>query len=245
MFRKTITAFLIGFAVVAPVRAQTFQTQAGIAYYAPLIGNFSTMGGDLLGMLVTGRFADGQSFAGNWANLGGGVSGVSFARFTLTMNTASNSWDTPFRLTVFGSSNTLSALELSGASGPVIFDRTFGGVGGTVNSNSGRDLLYVGGDSWNSLVTYANAVQMVGTSSPVGDVFETVRIEFRTGVQGSAGGRSVQFYQDVDNIVTGGLILPVPEPSTFLLTAAGLGAAMLLSVRRRRVAFAQTGGAAR
>jgi hypothetical protein len=234
-FRNILAVSALGLAVVAPVGAQTLQNQAGTAYFAPNIGNFSTLGNNMFGMLVTGQFSDGQSFSGQWADLGGGVTGVSFGRFRLTLGATSNTFNIPFTLTVFGNTNFLQNLTLSGATGPVIFDRTFGGAAGTVNSNSGTDFQFVGADSWNTLVTYRNAVQMVGSAAPVGDVFETVNINFRTGggLQGSNAGRSVQFYQDVDNVITGGLILPVPEPNALLLTAAGAGVT-LVGARRRK-----------
>jgi hypothetical protein len=235
-FSKNLAVAILGFAVVAPARAQTLQNQAGTAYYAPSIGNFQTLGNQVYGMLVTGRFSDGQSFSAQWADLGGGVTGVNFAgRFRMTIGATTDTRFNPFTLTVYGNTNFLNTLTLSGATGPVIFDRTFGGVNGTTNSNSGRDFGFVGADSWNTLITYRNAVQLVGTTAPVGDVFETVSINFRTGggVQGSNAGRSLQFYQDVDNVITGGLILPVPEPNALLLTAAGAGAT-LVGVRRRK-----------
>jgi hypothetical protein len=233
--RSTLTVAAFSLAVAAPVGAQTLQNQAGTAYFAPTIGNFQTFGTQVLGMLVTGQFSDGQSFSAQWADLGGGVTGVNFAgRFRMTIGATTDTRFNPFTLTVFGNANYLSTLTLSGATGPVIFDRTFGGVNGTTNSNSGRDFAFVGTDSWNTLVTYSNAVQLVGTNAPVGDVFETVSVNFRTGggVRGSNAGRSLQFYQDVDNVITGGLILPVPEPDAFLLTAAGAGV-MMVGVRRR------------
>jgi hypothetical protein len=235
--RKIFVAAALGFAVVAPAGAQTLQNQAGTAYFAPSIGLFATLGNNLFGMLVTGQFSDGQSFSGQWGDLGGGVTGVTFAgRFQLTLGGTSNTFSSPFTLTVYGSANRLSNLTLSGATGPVIFDRTFGGAVGTTNSATGRDFSFVGTDSWNTLITYSNAVQLVGTAAPVGDVFESVNINFRTGggFQGSNAGRSVQFYQDVDNVITGGTILPVPEPNALLLTATGAGA-MLVTMRRRKL----------
>lgn len=231
---------LLAAAVVlaAPVGAQTLQTTAGTPFYAPAIGNFSTLGNNLFGMLVTGRFSDGQVFSANWADLGGGLTGVNFGgRFSMTLGATSNTWDSPFTLTVFGTSNTLRSLTLNGAPGPVIFDRTFGGTVGTAQSASGRDFAYVGTtDLWNTLITYTNAVRMVGTTAAVGDIYETMQIEFRNALTGTATGRQVAFTQDLDNIITGGLLLPVPEPSAMLLTVAGLSMLGLVVRRRQLIA---------
>ena len=235
-FRKSVQLTVAALSLAAPLRAQTLQNQAGQAYYAPSIGVYSTLGSDLFGMMVTGRFSDGQSFTANWGSLGGGLTGVSFAgRYSLTIGATTNTWGNPFSLTVFGTGNTLTSLILSGASGPVIFDRTFGGAGGTAGSNSGSDYAYSGADPYNTLVTYKNAVQLVGSNAPIGDVFETLQIDFRTAYVGTNAGRRLDFFQDVDNVITGGFILPVPEPDSMLLTAAGLSFGFIF-VRRRRLA---------
>ena len=126
---KSVTLAAAALFVTVPLHAQTLTTNTGTAYYAPSIGNFATLGNNLFGMLVTGRFSDGQTFSANWADLGGGVTGVNFAgRFSMTIGATTNTFGNPFSLTVFGAGNTLQLLTLSGAPGPVIFDRTFGGV---------------------------------------------------------------------------------------------------------------------
>ena len=234
--RKSVQLTIAALTLAAPLHAQTLQNVSGTAYYAPSIGNFSTLGNNLFGMLVTGRFSDGQVFSGNWADLGGGQTGVQFAgRFSMTLGATTNTFGNPFSLTVFGSGNTLQSLTLSGASGPVIFDRTFGGVEGTVTSMNGSDLAYYQTDSWNTLVTYQNTVQLVGSTGPIGDLWETIILDFRLGLTGSNAGRTIRFSQDVDNVITSGLLLPVPEPDALLLTAAGLSMGMVL-IRRRRLA---------
>jgi hypothetical protein len=224
----------------APLSAQTVQNVNGTPFYAPSIGNFSTLGSNLLGMLVTGRFSDGQVFSANWATLGGGLTGVQFAgRYSLTIGANTNTFGNPFSLTVFGTGNTLQTLTLSGASGPVVFDRTFGGVEGTPTSATGSDLTYYQTDTWNTLVTYRNSVRLVGSAGPVGDLWETVILNFQSGLTGSNAGRLVRFSQDVDNVIDNGLLLPVPEPGALLLTAAGLSLCLLTNVRRRRLAHAR------
>lgn len=233
---KSVRLALAMFAVAAPASAQTLQTVVGTPYYAPAIGNYSTLGSDLLGMLVSGRFSDGQTFSSNWGTIGGGLSGVDFAgRFRLAIGSTTNTWGNPFTLTIFGAANTMQSLTLSGASGPVIFDRTFGGAIGTVESQRGSDFAFSGmSDSWNTLVTYQNAVQMVGSNVAVGDIYETMVIEFRNGLTGTNAGRNVRFTQDFDNVITGGLLMPVPEPDARLLSAAGLTLGLLV-IRRRKL----------
>jgi hypothetical protein len=238
---KSVRLAVALLAVAAPAGAQTLQTAAGTAYYAPSIGNYSTLGSDLLGLLVSGRFSDNQTFSANWGSLGGGMSGVDFAgRFRLSIGSTTNTWGNPFTLTIFGTANTMQSLTLSGASGPVIFDRTFGGSTGTVQSQLGSDFAFSGmSDTWNTLVTYQNAVQMVGSNVAVGDIYETMVIEFRNGLTGTNAGRNVRFTQDFDNVITGGLLMPVPEPDARLLSAAGLTLGLLV-IRRKKLAALRT-----
>ncbi|MBC7842313.1 MAG: PEP-CTERM sorting domain-containing protein [Gemmatimonadaceae bacterium] len=234
--RKSIGAAIAALGVTAPMQAQTIQSAAGTAYYAPSIGNFSTLGNNLFGMLVTGRFSDGQVYSANWGALSGAQTGVSFAgRFSLTLGANTNTFGNPFSLTVFGAGNTLQSLTLSGASGPVVFDRSFGGAQGTVTSATGTDLAYYQSDNWTTLATYRNAVQLVGSSGPVGDLWETLILDFRTGLNGTNAGRLIRFSQDVDNVIDNGLLMPVPEPEMLLLTAVGLSMTFLVVRRRRRV----------
>lgn len=239
--RSALAAAAAVFVVSASATAQTIQVVAGTRYEAPAIGNFSTLGNNLFGLLVSGQFSDGQTFSANWGSIGGGLTGVNVAgRFRLSIGATTNTWGNPFTLTVYGAGNTLQSLLLSGASGPVIFDRTYGNATGTVQSQLGRDFAFSGmSDTWNTLVTYRNAVQMVGSAGPVGDIYESMMVEFRTGVAGTASGRNVRFTQDFDNVITGGLLLPVPEPSSLVLTATGLSLGLLV-VRRRRAALLRT-----
>lgn len=236
-FAKSAQAALAAVLISVPAVGQTLQTAAGNPYYAPSIGNYSTLGNDLFGLLISGRFSDGQTFSANWGNVGSGLSGVEFAgRFRLSIGATTNTWGNPFTLIVFGAGNTLQELTLSGASGPVIFDRTFGNAAGTVQSQSGSDFAFSGmSDAWNTLVTYRNAVQMVGSTGPVGDIYETMVIEFRAGLNGTNAGRNVRFTQDFDNVISGGSLLPVPEPNALHLTATGLTMGFL-ALRRRRLA---------
>jgi hypothetical protein len=234
--RKSAQTLAAALVIAAPLQAQTLQNVAGTPYYAPSIGNFSTLGNNLFGMLVTGKFSDGSVFSANWGALSGGLTGVQFAgRFSLTLGATTNTFGNPFSLTVFGTGNTLQQLTLSGSSGPVIFDRTFGGVEGTVTSATGWDLQYSQTDNWNTLVTYKNSVQLVGSTGPIGDLWETIILDFRSGLTGTNAGRTIRFIQDVDNVVDNGLLLPVPESSSLFLTALGLGLTFV-TVRRRQLA---------
>ncbi len=217
-------------------QSQILQSVAGVSYSAAAMGSSATLGSNLLGMLVTARFGDGHSYSANWGSLAGGLTGVEFAgRFSLTVGATSDTWSTPFALTVFGSANRLDALTLSGASGPVIFDRSYGGAAGTVASQSGRDFAFAGtADLWNTLVSYRNPVSMLGSGPPVGDIFETMLVDFRLGIAGAPAGQVVYFRQDIDHVSEDGLILPVPEPDLRLQTVAGALIGVVVLSRRRR-----------
>lgn len=234
--QRTAAVLVLAGMAVSSAQSQILQSVAGGSYSVAAIGNSATLGTNLLGMLVTGRFGDGQSFSAKWGGLAGGLTGVEFAgRFTLTVGAANDTWSTPFALTVFGAGNRLDALTLSGATGPVIFDRSYGGTAGTVASQSGRDFAFAGtADLWNTLVSYRNPVSLLGSGPPVGDIFETMLIEFRRGIAGAPAGQVVYFRQDTDHVIDAGLILPVPEPDLRLHTVAGALIGVVVLSRRRR-----------
>ena len=234
--RRTAAALVLVGMAASSAQSQILQSVVGGSYTATGIGTSATLGTNLLGMLVTGRFGDGQSFSANWGSLAGGMTGVEFAgRFSLTVGATSDTWSTPFALTVFGSGIRLDALTINGATGPIVFDRSYGGTVGTVASQSGRDFAFAGtADLWNTLVSYRNPVSMLGSAEPVGDIFETMLVEFRQGVTGTPGGRVVYFRQDIDHVIDGGLILPVPEPDLRLHTVAGALIGLAVLTRRRR-----------
>jgi hypothetical protein len=217
--------------------AQTVTQSLGTQHNAPAIGLFSTLGKNMGGMVVNGVFSDGATFTGTWADLGSGLWGVNFGgRFSVTMAADSNSWSNPFLLRVFGTSNQMTQLTFSGGNNAVVFDRSFGGATGTDSSATGKDFRYLtstGGiatDSYNTLVTYTNAVALTG-QSVVGDLFERIVIDFRMPITGTVSGRQARMNFDVDNVLSGSMLLAVPEPSPVVLLGSGM---VFLGVTRTR-----------
>lgn len=147
----------------------------------------------------------------------------------------------------------LTSLQFNGAPGRTLFDCRFtltgcAQTGGTViagttgssnaitaqaaaaNSDSGVGIhnLFPSED-----VTgiYANSVNLAG-SPAVGDLYEQFTLDFKGGMSSQDG--AFLFTVDTDNASANTTIIPttpVPEPSTFMLLAAGIGT---LAMGRRR-----------
>jgi hypothetical protein len=224
-----LLAIAIATVPASQAAGQTLVTETGTPFVSTLsTAAFGTRGQDMGGMQVSAFFTGGGTASGSWANLGGGVWGVATPGFRLA-HLAGNQTGTgfTFQLDNLGTVG-LFRLILSGAPGRTVFDLTVPGGEGTPGSSSGAQLrletivanaaLIAG-----STVTYRNVVSVVG-SPPVGDIYEQVDLFLGTPL---AGGASVNFELDTDNLPGAAVITPttpttVPEPATWILTSFGL-----------------------
>ena len=211
--------------------AQTIATSAGTPYQTAALSAFTTLGADLVGLSVQAQFAGGGTSSGTFADLGGGVFGVSNADFMLTINGGSNTFTDPFALTNNSGLN-LVGLTLIGAPGNLVFDIVSGSEG-TLGSGNGQPFDFRSGDIAGTVATYTNIVNLTGFA-PLGDLFERVIVDFAAGL---ASGGSLTFVADIDAADTAGgaVVTPtVPEPGTVVLLATGLLAVAAIAARRRR-----------
>ena len=222
-------AAVLATAAAGAAPAQTVVTDVGVPYIASALTGFATSGSDMGGMAVTAFFTDGTSASGVWGDVGGGTWGVLTPQFGLTLGAGVDTWDGLWRLQIDPDGFGIARLVLNGSPGKTVFDIDDVGVG-SAGSALGWPMTIDGGDSYNTTVKYRNVVS-IGGAPFIGDLFETMDITFD--VQG--GARFLQFRADTDNIGVGDTMTRTPEPATYTMLAAGLGA-LLLAHRRRRTA---------
>jgi hypothetical protein len=236
--RCVLLAIAVAIVPASQAAGQTLVTETGTPFVSTLsTAAFSTRGQDMGGMLVTAFFDGGASASGSWGFLGGAVWGVETSSFRLG-HLAGNFTGAGFTffLSNYGTSG-LSRLVLSGAPGRTVFDLTIPGGEGTPGSSSGARLrIMEAALAANATVTYRNVVS-VGASAPVGDIYEQVDLFLGTPL---AGGQSLNFELDTDNLPFAAVITPapttVPEPATWILVSFGLvvmGGARTLRRRAR------------
>jgi hypothetical protein len=242
-----LAASLLGASLLAApaARAQTIATETGRVHTTNSLSTAATYGSAMGGMLVTAHFADGAALSAAWGDLGEGVFGVSTARFRLALPGDANSGSPGEYLWTLDNlwAGGLTRLVLSGAPGATVFDIN-GEEELTPNSAYGIPLAFAPHWAEDELrespyaagarVTYRNAVALVG-SSPLGDLFEQMDLEFGLAL---AGGDGVTFDLDTDSLGAGDSLDPVdptvtPEPASVALVGGGLAAVGLVGARRR------------
>ncbi len=240
-FTRAFAAATLVAVVAVPASAQTNSFLPGALVNSPAIIDFQTTGADMTGMEVSWTFGGGGSGGGAWGALGGGLCGVSFGGFSVSVGCDADTFSAPWTVSNFADDR-VRRLRFSGAPGRTLFDCGFtddgcantgtGTIAGTPNSAFGRSLTSVGGSYTAGILgTYTNRVSIDG-NAPVGDLFEQLTIEFVDflGVQ-----QDYQFLADTDNsLFDQPPPVVVPEPATYAMLLAGLAGFAGVARRRRQ-----------
>lgn len=215
--------------VAMPAQAQTVtvNTIDGTLFETTELASFASDGVDLLGINVTAGFLDGTFETLNFADIpgGGGVSGNGWALSFTGGTTFLDEWN----LTI-DAGTSLTGFSISGAPGDTVFDILDSGTG-TPGSALGAEfsLSSISDSSIDLDVTYSNLVALTG-QAPVGDLFESVSVQFSSALGGIDGG-FLDFIADTDNSATAGDVAAVPEP--FTVVGAGLALGLGGILRRK------------
>lgn len=201
----------------------------GVNANIPGLTGFVTNGSMMDGLGITVTTTSGVNETVNWSDdpvsgpTCGRVNGAQGGGWSLSLcgdTFTNNAWN--FNVNDPTSFGQINLLLLDGNGNFTIFDRTFGDLTGTDGSALGKDWTSSVGDTFDILVTYLNAVG-IGGAAPVGDIFQTVRVDF-----GNGGPRtSFLFSQDTDNDSR----ILLPEPATLAILGLGL---VLLGLARSR-----------
>lgn len=185
----------------------------GTVQTTPSIVTFQTKGSDMNGMGFSFDFVGNPSAAGLW--LGGSVSAGG-----ATVSLAGDSFFSQWSLTN-NSATGITKMVIDAGLGNAVFDQSFKGANGTVNSASGK--TFKANDTKTGLqmtATYTDIVK-VGASATVGDLYRVLTIEF-TNSGGLAAGQSLNFWADTDTVQ--GLnpqTVRTPAPPALLLALFG------------------------
>src|SRR5262245_11598811 len=240
--RLAALAFVFGLAQ-APAHAVVVTTTGAAMNNIPGLTGFATTGAMMDGLSVTATFASGFSQTLLWADSGAQSGGVTGTGWSLSLNgdTFTAPWNfTNTRLGAAGGPDALDRLVLDGLNALTVFDRTFGDVEGTPGSAAGNDWECTGAPDICAVAGRAVRVQYdfqvsVGANPAVGDLWQTVAIDFCTNVEGPCARNGVTgnwaFLQDTDNDAR----LTAAEPGSLALLGFALGAAGWRSRRRKNV----------
>jgi len=212
---------------VAGATSVTINKVNGTVMSTTGLTGFATNGAQMAGMSIQVNFSNSTSETGIWATTGavsGAASGTGWS--------VAESGDT--FLSTWTLRNTsglgIDSVVFNGGIGDTLFDTTFGGLFGTAGSARGLDFAVVSGlTGLDIAATYSEAVA-IGAAAPVGDIFNTLTVDFSTLGVAFGTGRSLVFRQDTDNLKFAGDLNVVPLPTAAMLGVFGLS----VIARRRR-----------
>ncbi|HNS23046.1 MAG TPA: hypothetical protein PKH24_21285 [Sedimentisphaerales bacterium] len=183
------------------------------------VATYQTFGDTMDGLVVTVNGTD----SAVWADTGAGAGAASGSGWTLAES--GDTWD---QLWTLSSDIAITRLMIDAGAGDTMFD-IVNGADLTPNSAYGRPFTLVNAGNYpgDILVTYSGPVSLIGDSF-YGDLYRYMTVAFSDEFVGT-----LTFQTDTDNAFFPDDIEPtIPAPGALLL--AGIGAAMLRSLRKRQ-----------
>lgn len=216
-----MAAIFASLALGATASTISYVQDTGTAYQTPGISTFTTYGDAMAGMDVWVTFSDGSVKHTVWSVTGSDSGAATVSGYFSIAESGDTYNNLAWSLQNLNSTLAITSFTMLGVNGDTIFDRTFGGAIGTLNSALGKD-FYISGN-YSVTATYSDILSLTGTS-PVGDEFEQLSVAFAPGSY-FAPNTIASFTQDADNAAVHGTITTVPDgASTALLLGLGLTA---------------------
>ena len=224
--RITVLICCLVFVLVPAASAQiVINSDVGAIYEADGFTGFNTQSPDMVGLLITIRFADNSVESRSWT-----ATGVSGTGWSMTHGPGS-SFSDPFTLTN-NSGRDIAGVQLHGGGTTTLFDRDV--RLSTAATENGRDVTEVTNLSASQqiIATYFDQIQLTGTS-PVGDIYAGLDIRFENGM---ASGSTFSFITDTDTSTNLLRLAPIPEPGLALWLPLLAGFWLMSRTRRQTTA---------